>query len=56
MAGLDPAILVFLPWSTTRKDVDARVEPGHDEVRGAGAFADYLRRQKRRSRWHRICL
>jgi hypothetical protein len=30
MAGLDPAILVLL--SISRKNVDARDKPGHDEI------------------------
>jgi hypothetical protein len=31
MAGLDPAIHVFSPYSSTRKeDVDARHKAGHD--------------------------
>jgi hypothetical protein len=31
MAGLDPAIHVFI--DTSKKVVDARVKPGHDEER-----------------------
>src|SRR5512132_2376743 len=31
MAGLDPAIHVF--FAATEQDVDARVKPGHDELR-----------------------
>jgi hypothetical protein len=37
MAGLDPAIHVFLLWSTS-KDVDARVKPGHDDLRYGRSF------------------
>jgi hypothetical protein len=36
MAGLDPAIHVLLP--DAKKDVDARVKPGHDELRGFALF------------------
>src|SRR4051812_37869784 len=32
MAGLDPAIYVFR--TASKKNVDARVKPGHDEVYG----------------------
>jgi len=35
MAGLDPAIHAF--GSPEKKDVDARVKPGHDEVRQTSA-------------------
>jgi len=31
MAGLDPAIHVFLNGISTKKDVDARVKPEHDD-------------------------
>jgi hypothetical protein len=31
MAGLDPAIHALLSWS--KKDVDARDKPGHDDRR-----------------------
>jgi hypothetical protein len=31
MAGLDPAIHAFICIRVARKDVDARVKPGHDE-------------------------
>jgi hypothetical protein len=36
MAGLDPAIHVLL--SISRKDVDAGVKPGHDELEGFAHF------------------
>jgi hypothetical protein len=35
MAGLVPAIHVF---ATSKKGVDARVKPGHDEFSGADSF------------------
>jgi hypothetical protein len=34
MAGLVPAIHVFLTNASKKKDVDARDKPGHDEWRG----------------------
>jgi hypothetical protein len=37
MAGLDPAIHVFLGAFVLKKDVDARDKPGHDEnTKGPG--------------------
>jgi hypothetical protein len=38
MAGLDPAIHVFV--SVRKQDVDARDEPGHDEVVRAISFTN----------------
>jgi diadenosine tetraphosphate (Ap4A) HIT family hydrolase len=38
MAGLDPAIHVLLVQMQAKKDVDARVKPGHDE--GTGMASD----------------
>jgi hypothetical protein len=32
MAGLDPAIHVLLLEWSTKKDVDARDKPGHDDL------------------------
>jgi hypothetical protein len=40
MAGLVPAIHVFLPHRRF-KDVDARDEPGHDDVVAASGFQGY---------------
>jgi hypothetical protein len=40
MAGLVPAIHVL--WSKAKKDVDARVKPGHDEELNLSAARPFL--------------
>jgi hypothetical protein len=45
MAGLDPAIHVFLAKPLYSKDVNARDKPGHDEFWPQSAIADRTKKQ-----------